>query len=114
MYRHGDICLVPIEAPDAGGTAEPRDQHGRLVLARGETTDHVHVVRSKRAALLRLPDGRAVLRARDLTRLLDEPTSPGGGTPGRTPHDPISLPPGWYEVRRQREYTPAAIVPVGD
>lgn len=113
--RQGDVCVVAFDGEIPASAEEvPRDAHGRFVLARGETTDHVHVVRSEAAALLRLPDGRVLLKARDLVRMLDEPTRPGHPAPGRTPHDDLELPPGVYEVLRQWEYTPEVERPVGD
>jgi hypothetical protein len=65
------------------------------VLAEGEATGHAHVIESERASLhaswddtwfLRVDDGEPVLLVHQ-------------------EHDPLVIPAGAYEVRRQREYT---------
>jgi hypothetical protein len=105
MYRQGDVLLVRTdrELPDTARAVPP--DAGRVVLARGEATGHAHAIDSPLAQLYEEHDGRRYLRVRaeaGHVRLLHEQ------------HDPIALPPGLYEVRRQREYAPDDIRPVSD
>jgi len=100
MYRQGDVLLVRTDRP-LGGQARPVPREaGRVVLARGEATGHAHAIDSPLAELFEEQDGRLYLRVS------------AGAEPVRLihqQHDPIALPPGVYEVRRQHEYTPEAI-----
>ena len=94
--RQGDVLLVPL-------SDDPDTRRGRVVsratvvLAHGEATGHAH----------RITDRRAHLRIVKWTgqRLLvvhgDEPV-----TLQHDEHDPLAVPPGVWEVRRQREYAP--------
>ena len=100
MYRQGDVLLVRTDHP-LGDKARPVPREaGRVVLARGEATGHAHTISSPLAELFEERDGRLYLRVSagaEPVRLIHEQ------------HDAIALPPGVYEVRRQREYTPEAI-----
>jgi len=110
LLRQGDVSLVPVADWDLGGEPIAR-QEGRLVLAERKATGHAHVVRARRARLVRhgRPTGRRNGMGRPVvefrTLLVVE------GRPallGHEEHDPIAVAPGVYEVRRQREYAPAA------
>lgn len=96
MYRQGDVLLVPVENVPEGLKQVPREQ-GRIVLAHGEATGHAHVLEGGKveflASDLEEMEGRfaRVLEQSELVH--DE-------------HDTITVPPGDYEVRRQREYEP--------
>lgn len=96
MYRQGDILLVRVGMPEATLKPVPKDE-GRVILAYGEVTGHAHVAECAEggvAELLETEEGRRFLKLVD---------------PGVVVHDehaPIDLEPGYYEVRRQREYTP--------
>jgi len=97
ILRQGDVLLVRIDAlpPDV----VPRRRRGRIVLAEGEATGHAHVV-SSRHAVLHVRPGR---EERYLVI--------GGATPAvvrHEEHDPVPVPPGAWEVRRQREYDPGS------
>ena len=100
MYRQGDVLLVSTARSLTGAAVRvPRDR-GRFVLARGEATGHAHAIHSALAELFEERHGRLVLRVLagvEQVRLLHEE------------HDTIVLPPGLYEVIRQREYSPGAI-----
>lgn len=95
LVRQGDLLLVPI-------AGLPEDVHllssGRLVLAEGEATGHAHVVEDERASLHAwgwwADDRYLKVDGEEPVVLVHEE------------HDPLSLLPGVYEVRRQREYAP--------
>lgn len=104
IHRQGDVLLVPIDrVPE---TAAPVRPHRRgLVLAEGEVTGHAHVIAGSGAELLgEESSDRAFLR------VLEE----AGVALTHEEHATILVPPGIFEVRRQREYTPAEIRRVTD
>ena len=102
MFRQGDILLVPVKKLPGGLKEVPRE-NGKIVLAEGEATGHLHAIDSEEALFL----------ASDLESISNrflaieeevELTHPE--------HDTITLEPGTYEVRRQREYTEAGGISV--
>jgi hypothetical protein len=96
MLRQGDVLLIPVDRiPDDGFVVE---LGSRIVLAEGEATGHAHAV---------LGDGVELVETDDETRYVEVV----GPTPAKLVHEEhatISLKPGAYEVRRQREYVPHA------
>lgn len=106
LIRHGDVLLVPVNAvPD--GTTAVRRKRGRLVLAEGEVTGHAHVIEAE--------DVRLVTReeAEELRMwLLVETAEPVDLT--HEEHATLAIPPGAYEVRIKREYSPEEIRNVAD
>lgn len=96
MFRQGDVLLVPIPDSELPEAVVPvaRDARGSLILAFGEATGHAHAVRARDADLLADADDvdRRFLRIVTDAMLAHEE------------HDPIPLPPGLYQVVRQREY----------
>lgn len=93
LYRQGDVLLIRVDAPPAG--ARKRDRRGeRIVLALGEATGHAHAVEDLHVEAYER-DGQLYLRIPNEPALLRHEE-----------HAPIELPPGSYEVRRQREYAP--------
>lgn len=99
MIRQGDVLLVPIsEIPKRDNRKPERATGGRIVLARGEATGHHHSVPKGAATLVRSIDEEwAYLQVHEPVELEHQE------------HAPIQLSPGDYEVRRQREYSPAEI-----
>ena len=103
-YRQGDVLIVRVENM-------PRDlkkidrENDRVVLAYGEVTGHAHAIKDQRAALFRDPRLMAIF----LTVSGDAPVSLE-----HDEHDTIAIPPGNYQVVRQREYSPAEIRNVAD
>lgn len=97
LRRQGDILLIPVSTIPEGLAEVPR-VHGQIVLAEGEATGHLHAIESPEATFLAADlaeiEGRflAVEAEVDLTH---------------PEHDTVTLPPGNYEVRRQREYVDA-------
>lgn len=104
MFRQGDVLIVPIGAMPQGLEKVPREQ-GRVVLAHGEVTGHAHAIKDKRAALFRDPKLMAIFMhvSGDAPVALEHDE-----------HDTIQLPPGDYQIIRQREYSPEAIRNVAD
>jgi hypothetical protein len=104
MFRQGDVLIVPIAKLPAG--LEPVErEHGRFVLAHGEVTGHAHAIRDKRAALFRDPK---------LAAIFMHVSGDGPVALDHQEHDTIHIPPGDYQIIRQREYTPDAIRNVAD
>jgi hypothetical protein len=108
MFRQGDVLLVPIPEEVVPSSVhalprQPRDGRGRLVLALGEATGHVHAVVGP-GLLARESDefGPAWLRLDEAGRVVHEE------------HAAIALAKGWYRVVRQREYTPGSVRVVAD
>jgi hypothetical protein len=94
----GDILLVPVDKVPKGMTEIPRDEQGRIVLAEGEATGHLHMIEAPEAVFLAKDVADLEKRFLEITEEV-ELTHPE--------HDTVMLEPGAYEVRRQREYTQA-------
>lgn len=107
-YRQGDVLIIPIELASGHIPTDAKPiprENGRLVLAHGEVTGHAHVVDSDEALFLGADlDEMAdrFLRVTEECQVVHDE------------HDPITLPPGDYVVRRQREYAPEEIRQVAD
>jgi hypothetical protein len=97
-YRQGDVLLVAVRAIPDDARLVPRDQ-GRIVLALGEATGHAHAIADPQATLLET----------DLHERFVHVLREGGALLCHEEHDPILLPQGAYQVRRQREYAPGAV-----
>ena len=93
--RQGDVLLIPVKSPT--GLTEETPDGDRVVLAHGEATGHVHAVSAARARAWRGADEMRYLEVRRGTQLIHDE------------HFPVMLDEGWYEIRRQREYVPAAL-----
>jgi hypothetical protein len=104
QYRQGDVFIVPVsKTPEI---LEPiARENGRIVLAHGEVTGHAHAIKSPKAALFRDPKLAAIF----LQVTGDAPVALE-----HEEHSTIHLPPGDYQVIRQREYSPEAIRNVAD
>ena len=103
QYRQGDMLVMRAEHLLVAPFRVRRDRRGRLVLAGGEVSGHAHVIDAPDAELFDDPlTGRRFLRLVTESKLTHEE------------HGPIALPPGLYEVRRQRAYDPVATKLVGD
>lgn len=108
LYRQGDVLLRRTTRQPSQKATTVTDT-GRVILAYGEVTGHVHEVTGvdnadpvPAMALFEEPDGsRLLVVRRDALVAHDE-------------HATIALAPGHYEVVRQQEYTPAAIRQVAD
>lgn len=91
MYRHGDVLIIPInEMPQNVQATTSR------VLAEGEATGHAHRLLGE-GTLYLTANGELILRNDKPVAVVHEE------------HARIELPPGTYEVRRQKEYQPGAV-----
>lgn len=106
MYRQGDVLIIPV-ATIPKGTKTVRRENGLVVLAHGEVTGHHHAIHDDAVTLV------TTEQANELRMWLTV-TAPEPVALTHQEHDTILLPPGQYEVRRQREYTPEAIRNVQD
>jgi len=97
QYRQGDVLLIAVDAIPGRAVPVPRDQ-GEVVLAYGEVTGHRHAITEPHAELLALPDEEIERR---FLRIVGEQAQLT-----HQEHDSITLPPGSYQVVRQREYVP--------
>lgn len=103
MYRQGDILITPIAELPEGLRELPRDERGRIVLAEGEATGHLHAIVEPEATFLATDLGELAERflAVEAEVALTHPE-----------HDTITLAPGAYRVERQRAYTEAGGIKV--
>jgi len=102
MKRQGDILLVPVEKLPDGLTEVPREK-GRIILAEGEETGHLHAIASPEATFL----------AEDLNEIEGRFLKVEAEVALTHPeHDTVTLEPGVFEGRRQREYTEAGGISV--
>lgn len=99
MIRHGDVMLKPIPKPDRD--IPTNDVFDAITLMEGEKTGHSHVLHGPRLTLHR-HWGNVIVGA------------PEGGDLRHQEHKTIAVPPGWYQVIRQRVYTPVGPRPVLD
>jgi hypothetical protein len=103
-YRQGDVLIRRVDAiPEALNTV-PKDD-GRVILAYGEITGHAHAVLGDvqlLAADVEEMELRFLRVEGDMAQVVHEE------------HGTITLPPGDYEVRRQREHAPEASQMVAD
>ncbi|MFC7331743.1 hypothetical protein [Rhodocista pekingensis] len=99
QYRQGDVLLVAVNSLPTSVKPAALDG-GRVVLAYGEVTGHAHAMPGSRVHYFREDgSGRGFIQVH-------------GGDPvalSHEEHDAIPVPPGTYEVVRQREYQPRAL-----
>lgn len=102
QVRQGDIFVERCEKPTEELTPVPMDK-GRVVLAYGEVTGHAHAIDGQHAKLFDVKGwvDRLLVVAKATALMHEE-------------HGAISLAPGSYRVRRQREYSPSEIRTVSD
>lgn len=109
VYAQGDVVLVEVDAPDLPANRIRTSIDDAVVLAQGEHTGHRHAFYGGAtlyhdAALARhVPSDLYIghVKVGPEGALLEH--GPARGIKGD--HDPISIPPGTYVARRQREFT---------
>ncbi len=100
MYRQGDVLLDGVGRLPPGAAVRPLPaERGRLVLAYGEATGHLHSVPASAGELLEVTQEGG--RTRRFLRIV-APTSLT-----HQEHAAIDLAPGLYRVGLQSEYVPA-------
>lgn len=104
IYRQGDVLIRQVTKIPNG--AKAKKNKGRIVLAYGEVTGHAHAIAEPQAKEYTMEQAEGVVR-----RFLDVAS---GADVKHEEHATIQLPPGFYEIIQQREYTPEAIRNVAD
>src|SRR5687768_9354181 len=97
-YRQGDVILVPIDA-----LPTTKLMPHRPVLAEGEITGHAHRLTRPDTAQVYADGPRLFLKVSGDTATIEHEE-----------HKAITVPKGLYEIRIQREYSPAEIRRVVD
>ena len=101
LYRQGDLLFREVNQLPEG--SEPRKRNNGHI-EEGEKTGHIHRLATlEDAEVLEIGNG-----------LFVNVTAEGGVSIVHQEHQPLALPPGNFEVVRQREYTPEAPRPVLD
>jgi hypothetical protein len=92
--RQGDVLLVRRSRLGAGARELPRE-NGAVVLAHGEVTGHMHLLRGPQVTMFRDDRGHEYVTVKDAPEALvhDE-------------HTALGIPPGAFELAAQVEYTP--------
>jgi hypothetical protein len=103
--RQGDVLIVAANTIPNGLKPVPRE-NGRVILAHGEVTGHAHAIDGDLVTLFAPADldemADRFLRVEQECQVVHDE------------HDTITLPPGDYTIRRQREYAPEAVRNVAD
>lgn len=107
MARQGDVLLVAYDGPVPAAAVVVERDAGRVVLAYGEMTGHAHALIAPGARLLEW-----AVPGADSMRVLDVPAT--GAVVEHEEHGTITLDPGLWLVKRQREYAPEATRNVAD
>lgn len=101
QVRQGDVLIEETGQRVPAGAVPRARENGRVVLAHGEVTGHAHAVADQDAELYDVGDVMLL----EVDHLSDV---------RHDEHGAVTLTPTTHEVIRQSEYTPAAIVNVGD
>ena len=99
MAAQGDVMLVKINELPSKTFNEAKRENGKLIITHSETGHH-HVIENPTAKLWEDPSNK-LLSYLELPQISD--------LVHKRPfdkHDTITISPGIYEVRRQREHTP--------
>jgi hypothetical protein len=98
-YRQGDVIIERVRTiPDDAA----EQKCAVIVLAHGEATGHAHTISAESATMLLTPSGEKFLTIRQPVELIHQE------------HAPITIKPGKYRFRQQREYSPEEIRNVAD
>lgn len=106
LIRQGDVLLIPV-ATIPRNTKPVKRENGRVVLAHGEATGHAHTIVEEGVRLVTSEQAEQLR-----TWLLVETAEPVALT--HQEHDTLLVPPGLYERRIQREYSPEGLRNVTD
>lgn len=103
QYRQGDVFIERIEQLPENVKKVARDS-GRVVLAYGEVTGHAYAIADADVELFENED----VAKTDRFLVIGEAIK-NGASLIHEEHSTITLDPGIYRVRRQREYVPRDI-----
>lgn len=119
--RQGDVLIARVERIPTCAKRIPT-RGGRIILVKGEATGHHHSVPARGTTLLEPTDynDAEFLKIMKSAGFKDPATSGArfieitqdNAELVHQEHDAITLPPGFYVVARQREYTSADMAPV--
>jgi hypothetical protein len=99
LYRQGDVLIRRIESLPKQKAKQRPSGH----ILEGEATNHIHRLEEvTKAEVLEIGGGLYLRVGSEGVRIIHEE------------HDAITLPPGNFEIVRQREYSPEAIRNVAD
>ena len=101
-YRQGDVLLKKVSIMPKEVKKVDWSKEGRVVLAYGEVTGHLHQIGLSYASMFSTEAGKRYIKVKEGAELTHEE------------HSTITPEPGIYEVVQQREYTPQAIRNVAD
>ena len=90
--RQGDVFVEAVTALPDGAQKRITRERGRLVMASGEVTGHAHVITTPGVRLVACSDGVYVVSDVPFAITHEE-------------HAPLTIMPGVYRVRIQREWT---------
>lgn len=108
IFRQGDVMIRAVQAIPATAKAEPLRDDGRVTLALGEATGHHHSFFDRRVCMFRDDGlGRTFVR-------VEAGESGEDAMLKHQEHTAIPVPPGYYELVNQLQYTPEAIRRVED
>lgn len=111
LFAQGDILLERVSDRCPSGRSIAPALDGATVVAEGETTGHRHVFWDN-VSMFR---DDALARSIPSSLYVGHVNVPeGGATLRHEEHAPISLPPGTYQLRRQREVQPRDVAVVVD
>lgn len=103
-YRQGDVLILRLDTPLKHEPEPMQRENGRVILAHGEVTGHSHAIADEGVQQYRTAEpGVTALEIETAMAMLKHEE-----------HGTIEIPKGTYEVIRQREYTPTAIINVAD
>lgn len=112
LIRQGDVLIIPITEENADKLKvgkRVRREKGRVVLAHGEVTGHAHAIDERKVDMFEI-DGQTGTLAPDRLLVVEA----DGVVLRHEEHAKLALPAGKYIVRKQREYSPAALRNVAD
>lgn len=101
QFRQGDVLIQRVDSIPENAKPVARDR-GRVVLAYGEVTGHAHAIAEAEVTMLEVDESIRYLDVQMEAFLRHEE------------HATVTLAPGKYIVRRQREYSPEEIRNVAD
>jgi hypothetical protein len=96
MYRQGDVLLIPVNHDSQTEMEKISTDGEQVILAEGEATGHAHRIVQALAALYVVNQMRILYLEKEAKLQHEE-------------HSEIILPPGYYQVVQQREYTPEGV-----